>query len=330
MPGTRNNFQKYSIIEIARAGLVYRASLVILAILVPLGLVNIYDGHYVLAGSILTAVAVIAVNLGSSKRGDAPTLPFYFLAPAMTLMTVVSLFDRGIYGVFWVSPTVLLLWVVFPRRVAQWMVAAYCLVAVAAAFYIVEFGVAWRHAVAVGAIASFAGFFVATIEDLQAQMLELASKDALTGARNRRELDRVLRAAVDRRRRHGIPSSMLILDVDHFKRINDNFGHAAGDAVLVAFVEFIRENTRHCDELFRVGGEEFVVLLHDTPPAGASLVANKLLEALRECTIAGYSITMSVGIAGVGDGETPGDWTKRADAALYKAKNGGRNRLAMA
>ncbi|MBI5166076.1 MAG: diguanylate cyclase [Magnetospirillum sp.] len=180
--------------------------------------------------------------------------------------------------------------------------------------------------------------FVAVMEDitehkrLQDELSRLATTDSLTGTANRRHF---IACAVDemaRLSRSGQPLSVIMLDVDHFKHINDDFGHAAGDATLVALAEAAGTLLREIDVLGRLGGEEFAVILPDTDLAAAAVVAERLRHGLGALATpvgaAVVTVTVSVGVSQVKPEETAIDAAlKRADDALYRAKQHGRDRV---
>lgn len=168
---------------------------------------------------------------------------------------------------------------------------------------------------------------------LNAQLSELASTDALTGCANRRHFLEKLRHEMARAIRYGGTLSVVALDLDHFKTINDTHGHGAGDDALKHFAAVAKRLLRTQDILGRTGGEEFTILLPDTSEAGAVVLAERLREQIERTPVpygAGHAIPMSVS-AGVAERrsatETPDDFLKRADEALYNAKRGGRNRV---
>lgn len=161
---------------------------------------------------------------------------------------------------------------------------------------------------------------------------DLARTDSLTGLQNRRAFSEAGGIAVDYCRRHQLPVTVLQLDIDHFKRINDSFGHAAGDEALRAFGRLLRESLRSSDICGRLGGEEFAVVLPHTPANEARIVAEKLRVACSEIAIdvAGerFGFTVSIGVAsGSYDLEA---LLARADEAMYQAKLAGRNRIEVA
>ncbi len=158
-----------------------------------------------------------------------------------------------------------------------------------------------------------------------------AQIDALTGAYNRLALDDNLAREIGLSQRHGTPLALAVLDVDHFKAINDEHGHAAGDAVLRELANLIREEIRGCDVLYRYGGEEFVILLASTGLDGARLVAERIRAAVE--TRAFYwnsrrlEVTASLGVAALRPGEDAAQFFQRTDSCLYAAKAAGRNRI---
>lgn len=164
---------------------------------------------------------------------------------------------------------------------------------------------------------------------LYKKALHAAHKDPLTGVNNRSTLNDTLRREIELARRHKKPLSLIVLDIDHFKRINDTLGHAAGDFVIKALAERTAACIRSSDMLFRYGGEEFVVVLSNTALRGAALLADRIRKAV-EKTQCRYDeqlieITVSLGVAALGTGEDERDLFTRADQALYLAKSNGRN-----
>jgi diguanylate cyclase (GGDEF)-like protein len=176
---------------------------------------------------------------------------------------------------------------------------------------------------------------------LRAQRLALteaerrAQIDPLTGVLNRRSLIERLEAACLRARARGLPIALLFIDLDHFKQINDSFGHQAGDACLRAIIEPIHAELRQSDVIGRYGGEEFVVILSSADAAAAGPIAQRILERVAAVRVEGFgtpiNLTCSIGIAA---SDTLGVWGEhliaRADAAVYLAKRMGRNQVQMA
>lgn len=165
------------------------------------------------------------------------------------------------------------------------------------------------------------------------RLTQEASTDALTGIANRRHLEEYLGEHFRISTRYGTPLSLIMLDVDHFKNVNDEHGHPAGDAVLRAIAGVLQDNVRDADLCARFGGEEFVVVLPSTPIEGAFDTAERIRAAVQKhVMVAGgaiLAVTLSAGVSTYRTGEQQGaDWLlKEADMALYEAKRSGRNRV---
>ncbi len=167
------------------------------------------------------------------------------------------------------------------------------------------------------------------LKQREGQLVKASLTDALTGIGNRRKLDEALASEVSRAQRSHAPLSVLMTDIDHFKWVNDEYGHSTGDRVLVLFGTILKAQCRPTDIVARFGGEEFMVLMPGTPLALASSIAERIrcvLEAEVMEPIVG-PVTSSFGVAELAIGESGESLLKRVDAAMYQAKEGGRNRV---
>jgi len=171
-------------------------------------------------------------------------------------------------------------------------------------------------------------------KNLERELHRLATTDMLTGMANRRAFLEQAEVAHARARAHNEPLTLLMLDLDHFKSINDRFGHLEGDRVLVEFAQVVKGHLRSTDTLGRLGGEEFGLLLPRTSPAEGADVGSRILEAIRtlaltDSTGQSYRITTSMGLGSLHPSDRSlRDLLDRADQALYMAKRGGRDHLA--
>lgn len=166
---------------------------------------------------------------------------------------------------------------------------------------------------------------------VEQELRALSVTDALTGVYNRRYFQERLELEIARAERREGPLALVMLDVDHFKQINDCHGHEAGDRVLKSLCERVGERLRRIDVLCRLGGEEFVVLCPDTNVEQAAALAQALWQAMGRDPVAGVGqVTASFGCAGWREGETADDLLRRVDAAVYAAKQGGRNQIRIA
>jgi two-component system, cell cycle response regulator len=172
--------------------------------------------------------------------------------------------------------------------------------------------------------------FASIVSDRE-RLEHLASHDALTGCLNRRALSETLEREWDRSVRYGLVLSALMIDIDHFKQVNDTQGHLAGDAVLRQLGDLLRREVRSVDTVGRYGGEEFLVILPETAPDGAVIFAERVRQRVQVMAFGTsdrpLAVTVSIGVASVPDprATTPETFLALADAALYRAKDDGRN-----
>jgi diguanylate cyclase (GGDEF)-like protein/PAS domain S-box-containing protein len=167
---------------------------------------------------------------------------------------------------------------------------------------------------------------------MEQALAQLAIRDSLTGLFNRRELEARLEEEVNRAHRYQRPVTLLWLDLDHFKSINDRYGHGRGDEALCQLSRVLEYSVRSVDVVGRYGGEEFAVILPETSVAGAVQVCERIREAIEQATVetgeAAIQYTISMGVAPA-NGNIPGymAWLEQADKALYVAKESGRNQV---
>lgn len=181
-------------------------------------------------------------------------------------------------------------------------------------------------AVAAALVTLFAYLFALRVSSDHQELEELASLDVLTGLPNRRMMERELENALQSRRNGRHSYGLVIVDIDHFKEVNDTYGHAAGDAAIADLAAILKFEMRKQDRVFRFGGEEFVVLLCVDGHVGLRAASERLRQAVRNGLRGpGGRITVSLGGAMIGDEERWQDWFSLADTALYQAKNSGRD-----
>lgn len=155
----------------------------------------------------------------------------------------------------------------------------------------------------------------------------LSTTDKLTGLFNRMKLDEALANEVVRAERYEAPLSVILMDIDHFKMVNDKLGHQAGDKVLIDVAQKLQANMRVVDILGRWGGEEFLIISPETDISGAFTIAEKLRTDLESWDVQCVSATGSFGVAEFTKGDDPAELLRKADRALYRAKEKGRNRV---
>lgn len=304
-------------------------SVMTLVIVVPFAINNFVQGRVALGiGSLLIAgiLALIAVQI---RRGRFPWLiSLVGLIPAVISFLYYSITVQGVIGILWCFPAVISFYMLLPERQAWIANGALLLVAVPTAYTVVDHSIAVRVAATLLAVTCFAMIFVRVISR-QAELLQLqAVTDPLTGLFNRSLLEEDLAQAVQQSHRSEVPMTLLCMDLDHFKEINDTHGHAVGDSVLVGVAELIRSRLRRADRVYRIGGEEFLLLLHGADGISGEHVAQSLCEAIAGADLVrGQPVTTSIGIADLRADEAWDEWMRRADASLYAAKGAGRGQV---
>jgi diguanylate cyclase (GGDEF)-like protein len=297
----------------------------------PYAVYRLATGNY-LVGSADTVIVVstILALVYAWRTGDT-IKPGIYLASVFSLGATLIAINLGVNGLFWIYPLILFnFFMVSPRKA---FLATILVLASLVAYGQIKPGAVFESDyqmtsfLVTSMMASILSFvFAYRTTSQRDELQQLAIHDPLTGARNRRAMNEELKIAASMFRRHGNGYGVLVMDLDHFKRINDTHGHQAGDQVLVDFVELIKSASRKEDRLFRFGGEEFLMLLPNTARAGLLASARHLQQQVAQ-HLRGPSgaVTMSVGGAILRHDEHWEDMLQRADERLYRAKNAGRN-----
>jgi diguanylate cyclase (GGDEF)-like protein len=313
---------------------------------------------YAIAGLGFVAACILASELGINERFKdhylvAPQsaanmmimLAFTWIAPQVGVMFLCSLFTVFSFSSLRSTPG---------QTAAIWTAMAFGL---AALFLLTDKPIAMPHGGHLERFATmlvfiltigrcmFLGIFSASmkqslyqsglkLKEAYRRIEELAELDELTGSFNRRCIMRMLDEEIARSARNGSPCSIALIDLDHFKRINDAFGHPTGDEVLRTFAITMFANIRSVDRFGRYGGEEFLLILPDMVPDSAARALDRLRAIVADLDWSAFSpgmkVTLSAGVATLKPEETPDTFLARADHALYAAKDRGRNRIASA
>lgn len=295
----------------------------------PFAINHFLQGRPLMGLFSLAVLVETAANSLQLYRGRRPPVPVFVFALTLIVALVWNFLEIGAAAIFWAYPVMLMFHFVATRRVAYLLS-----VLLLASFLPLGFGelgvhTGMRFGATLALVALFGAMLVGIIIDLQNRLTEIAVRDPLTGAFNRLQFDARLEEEAERMRRGAGPTCLIALDIDYFKAINDDLGHAAGDRVLRDIVAVIRRRLRKTDMVFRVGGEEFTVLLANTPLSGASAFAEELRKRVRETALVpGRRVTVSIGVAELQAGEDVQAWQRRADDLLYAAKHSGRDQVA--
>ena len=305
-------------------------ALIALVLLLPFAAASLVHRQWALSAGTFGILLLLGANALCVLRGRRhQEITLYLLVPGGMAFMTQLIVAQPMVGVVWCYPSVLASYCMLDQRRAWAANAAVLAAALPAAWLAIEPALAARVTATLLAVSAFAAILVGVIDDQQARLRRQVVTDALTGLHNRLPLAAALEEQVRARRERGAPAALLALDLDHFKRVNDLGGHEAGDAVLRAVGALLRDGLDPPARAFRLGGEEFLVLLPDTEPADALAEADGLRAAFRAAPpLARHGVTVSVGVAALGADEDRGAWLRRADERLYVAKRAGRDRVA--
>lgn len=168
-------------------------------------------------------------------------------------------------------------------------------------------------------------------ENQNKKLSQLVSEDVLTGVKNRRSFEEKLVETLELNKRSSIPVSLLLLDLDFFKKVNDNYGHKQGDKVLFDFAQRVKLMIRNTDFIYRIGGEEFAVIAANSKLEDATLLAETIRETIQNTpSLVKFEITVSIGVSQIKKCDDADSWFRRADLALYESKSKGRNKVYLA
>jgi len=297
----------------------------------PFALLHLVGANWLMFGVNIILVSAMLSNVWALKRRRAPVVPFWTLGFVMVAGACSSVLAQGLNGVVWAYPALFMFFFVLPRGLA--MALGLVLLASVTAASTVSLGwpLAARVFMSLGFVLVMINVVLNVVGELQRALVAQAITDPLTGAFNRRHLQDHLAQHVAPSGRAATGDALLAIDIDHFKRINDEHGHAVGDDVLCRLVTAIGARKRSGDLLFRTGGEEFVLLLPRTGLQAAQGVAEELRQRLAQAELMpGEPVTVSIGVSALAPGQSVDAWLQAADAALYDAKRQGRNRVVVA
>lgn len=305
-------------------------SLTALILIAPFSINSFVQDRYLIGIlSLFVVAALLAIASLSSRGRYMPVFTFATFTPSVIATIYLGIAEQGIVAALWSYPAVLVFYVMLQERYAWLANITLMLVLLPRTWSELEFPLAARYTATLLGVSIVSIIFVRVITIQQRRLEALAVTDPLTGLSNRLLLRTALEQAVEQSRRTNIPLTLLALDLDHFKSINDTLGHESGDHVLHGIGELLRKRFRRADHVFRIGGEEFIALLYGTDAENGQQLAEELRSAVESLPLLpDRTVTVSVGVAPLRRDENWMEWMKRADENLYRAKSEGRNRVA--
>jgi len=325
-----------------QARLVYAILIIMLIYFCVLGTLNIlvFDDYTIAALDYAGAAGVLAVLLYFHRSGRLLIASWLVvLVMIAVLLSFIHVAEGRSYSIIWVTILPPVAFFLLGRSAGAWLSALIFLYVIVYMYLKMpdlppaEIGMAsWLNIVEVLTAQWFLfRLYERSRAEAFAELERLSVTDKLTGLLNRSRLDTVLQQEIERHHRSGQPLTLVMCDIDYFKRINDQHGHLTGDRVLQDIAGLLTGNMRQSDICGRWGGEEFLIVCPDTASEAATVISNKLRTIIAAARLSKQlQLTMSFGIATLLPGETAEQLLHRADDALYQAKRNGRNRLEVA
>jgi diguanylate cyclase (GGDEF)-like protein len=279
-------------------------------------------------GAVITSLSLYLIAWACHRKIYKTIYTFIWLTPLTTLFVAYLTNTVGISGTYWCYPTVLLFYFMMSERQAWMSNIIFALVNVSLVWYLFETHEAIRFTVTFSLLSAYSAIFLHIVAKQYSDLQKMATTDKLTGLYNRTLLKDSLEHAIHQTNRINTAHTLIIMDIDYFKKVNDELGHEIGDHVLIQLGVFLKNFLRDSDKAFRIGGEEFLVLLYNTDEANSIDLAERLRKGIENLSlIPDRMVTVSIGVAGLGSEKDWKQWMKVCDKNLYKAKNSGRNRV---
>ncbi len=304
-------------------------SAVVILIILPFTINNFIQDRVLMGLATLSVVLTCAINVWLGLTGRySLKINTYLVSPLGFLSVVFAVLSLGVVGSYWPFLSALSFYFVLPVKRAGVANALLIIVVPPIAWHTMESSTVIRFTAALCGTSLFAFISMREINKLHTLLKKQAVTDTLTGLHNRTLLQQSLDHAINLNQRSGIPMALIMIDIDHFKDINDTYGHAKGDSVLRALGILLTRLTRKSDMVFRIGGEEFVILVYNSTEEMGVELAEKLWKEVHQLTLLpNQPVTISIGIAGLDTDMTEAKWMKSCDDKLYRAKANGRNQI---
>jgi diguanylate cyclase (GGDEF)-like protein len=306
-------------------------SAVALVFVMPFVVLRIVQGYHLLAllNALLTSgIAVLFVYVYKTRKVKTPGI---LTSLAFLFGSVITIHINGIGQIYWAFPAFVgTFYMMNPRGALVLCVIALGLI-IPVLISAVDTTTSIKVTISLFMNIVFAFVFAQMTRNQREELTVLSTIDPLTGVFNRRMMNDRLASVYGIFQRSNLSTTLLIIDIDHFKMVNDTHGHYVGDEILIKLTKILSDNIRASDSLFRYGGEEFVIIAENTDIQAGLVLAEKLREVIESSIMhAQLEITVSIGSAQLGSGESKQQWVGRADQALLQAKRDGRNRTCMA
>ncbi len=322
-----------------REGIAKKVVTLTAVLLLPFAVSHLLLGSYKPLILILLVQALLTVNALALLRNRPVPIPFVWMLGLAAMGVSGAIAVGGTLGLMWGYPVMFITYFLLPRAQATVLCVLLMLGTTTVTMLTLGQPLGFRMLATMGLTVVMINVVLNVIGDLQQALVNQAITDPLTGVYNRRHLQSYLTRLVQQDSKEGnagVPAArgnaLVALDIDHFKRINDRLGHAAGDEVIRQTVALVGARKRRGDMLFRTGGEEFLLLVQDTTLAEAVRLAEDMRQRIEAAPMlpGGEQVTVSLGVRMQHAGDSVDVWMNGADTALYTAKREGRNRVVAA
>lgn len=307
----------------------FSVSLTAMLILMPFTVNNFFQDRYLLGVFTFLILALCTINVWLCYQGKYRLgINLFAIVPLVSLTSFYALFQLGIAGSYWAYLALISFYFLLPEKQA-WLANTIFIVCVTPiALNTLELPIAIRFLAVFLGISISISLSTREINKQHKLLKDQAVTDSLSGLYNRSLLQSSLENAIHQNDRTGTDITLLMIDIDHFKSINDEFGHDVGDSTLEKFGQILSKYFRAGDMVFRIGGEEFLAILYNTDKPSGLGVADKLRREVEQLSfIDNRTVTISVGVSQLKSAMNWKQWMKESDHKLYQAKTNGRNQV---
>jgi diguanylate cyclase (GGDEF)-like protein len=304
-------------------------SLTMILVLLPFAVNDFIAEQYVITIASTMIITVCGVNVWYGSQGKYNLwLNTWLVAPIGGFTVTYALVKLGAPGSYWPFLVIVAYYFILPEQRAWFFNLLSLAAIIPSAWYVLEPAEAFRFTAVLLGVSLFAYISMRVISVLHRLLHGQAVTDTLTGLYNRTLLEDALQHASAQSRRSGVPMTLISFDIDGFKSINDTHGHDIGDRILETLGELLRARARSSDMVFRIGGDEFLFLAHNTDEHHGARVAEKLRHEVEQSLLLhDRQITLSIGVSRLHKDMDVTTWLKSCDVKLYCAKENGRNQV---
>jgi diguanylate cyclase (GGDEF)-like protein len=307
----------------------FGCSIVMILVVIPFMINAFIQNWFIIGIANVSIIVACGINIWYGYHGRYNVfVNTYLLVPFATFDIIYSMIQLAELASYWPFMLVIICYITLPGNRAGFFNLLNILIFVPVALLVMDKPMSIRFSLALLGLSLSAYIAMREIRKFDELFKEQAVKDKLTGLFNRNLLENSLQQAIAQNQRDGVPMALISFDIDHFKSINDTLGHGTGDMVLKGIGTLLGKCVRSSDMAFRIGGEEFLVIVHNTDKSQSAKVAEKLHQEVGlTAFLPDRQVTISVGVSCLQEGMDMATWMKSCDEKLYYAKQGGRNRV---